>query len=173
MVFDEQEVSVEAGFSSTTFGHLNRGHFHGGRSFCLDGQPDRQQCSLVHATAGRSDGTTVGFDDGFADREAQAQAAKLLRDRAFTLFECAKNPRQNIRGDTDAGVLHFDDEFSIGGRELPARPHENLPANGRKLNRVLEQVPKDLRDPGRINSGEMIAPCELRVADDHFLGRFV
>ena len=92
------------------------------------------------------DRAAVHLHQRLADRQPQAQAAELPRDRAFRLLEGVEDPRQRLRLDADPAVVHLDDHV------LLVRPAADAHAAAvrRELDRVLQEVPEDLLEPGRV-----------------------
>src|SRR4051812_10197085 len=104
------------------------------------------------------------FHDGLADRQPEPETAELLRDRPVALLKSPEDPRQNVRRDTNARVLHFHDEPPPSVALFFAGAHEDLSAHRSEFDRVLEHVPKDLRESRRIDPRQRVADLQLLMA---------
>ncbi len=69
--------------------------------------------------------------------------------------EHPENAWQHIRGDPQAIVLHPDRNFVSD----PFRAQQNLPALGRVLGRIIQQIGDDLRQSSRVAVGVQSLPC--------------
>ena len=65
-------------------------------------EADAKCGALAFPSAFGGDRAAMGIDDRLADRQAEAQAAELLRDLAIALLKGAEDPRQDFRSDANA-----------------------------------------------------------------------
>ena len=90
--------------------------------------------------------TLMRIGDRLADREAEADPAKLPRDLAIALLEGIEDAADLSRVDSDAGVFYFHRHAPVAVRPLGARADRDRATLRGELDRVLEQVPEDLGD---------------------------
>ena len=96
----------------------------------------------------------------FRDRQTEPEPAIAALKCAFALLERIENTIHDFRLDPDARVVHGDGEqlwFRIGGG------NGDLAMIGRELDRVLEQVPNDLLELGRVTGDVMGAATQVEV----------
>lgn len=82
------------------------------------------------------------------DRQAQAQAAVLARDRRILLAETVEHVRQEPGLDADAAVGDLDHGVLARARE----PHPDRAARRRELDGVGQQVPHTLLQAARVGA---------------------
>src|SRR5437763_17223892 len=85
----------------------------------------------------------MGFDQRFADRQAEPESAEL---RTIALLESVENLRERFRVDPHPRIRNFDLERAIHVRG----PNFESTAFRGELHGILDQVPKDLLKAGRI-----------------------
>jgi len=112
------------------------------------------------AFASRDEGAAVRLGKRFRNRQTEPEPAIAALKCAFALLERIENAIHDFRLDPDAGVVHGDGEqlwFRIG------RGNGDLAVIGRELDRVLEQVPNDLLELGRVTGDVMGATPQVEV----------
>src|SRR5437016_1410974 len=97
--------------------------------------------------AGDLERAAVQLDQAAADRQAEAGAAVLARERVLDLVEGLADPRQLVRRDADAAVRYGDGEAAA---LLEPRVERDGAALGRELDRVGQEIEQDLLDRARI-----------------------
>ena len=107
------------------------------------GKNGGERRTLVGSITGRDQFSVVRFDERLADGEAEAQTAQLA---AGALLERVKNLRQRFRIDPHSGIGNFHPQLVLA----VLGPDFEPAAFRRKLHRVLDQVPKNLLEPGRV-----------------------
>ena len=111
----------------------------------------------------RDDGAAVQIDERLGNREAEPEPAEGLRDGAAALLERIENPRQRLGRDADAGIGHAD----LKRRRAVVRHHPrgdgDAAAFRGELERVLQQVPEDLRQPRGIGADDHRAAREVAL----------
>lgn len=93
-----------------------------------------------------ADFAAVEFDELHDDRETEAEAAVLARGGGVGLAKAFENVGQKIGGDAGAVVLHAEEDV---GRPV-IEEDVDLAADGRELDRVGQEVPDDLLQPGAV-----------------------
>src|SRR4051794_3857262 len=96
------------------------------------------------------------LDQRLCDREAETKTAEV---RALTLLESFEDFRERFRIDANAGVLDLNAQVPscvIRGR------NRHLAALGRELDRVFDQVPKNLLQPSRIGVQANVSGGKVR-----------
>src|SRR5947209_901810 len=106
------------------------------------------------------------FDQRFANRQAQTQATELS---SSGLFKCVKNRGQNIAIDPATGVLHHELEPAF---KIVVGCDFKHAVVRREFDRVLNQVPKNLLEPGRICPERDLRRVQLRFEGKFFLFNF-
>ena len=96
--------------------------------------------------AGREDAPAVEVHERLGNREPEPEATKTPRDGAPSLLEGSEQVLHASRRDADALVAHRQGE-AAGTRVVGA--HDDAPAVRGELERVVDEVPKDLLAGGR------------------------
>ena len=102
------------------------------------------------------------FDQRFADGQPEAKPAPA---RAGALFERIENFRQGFRLNSKPGIRDFNMQLFVGivaGRDM------NLPIFGSKLDRIVDEVPKDLLQSSRIGAEMNLLRGEIEPKDKMF-----
>src|SRR5437868_555888 len=81
------------------------------------------------------------IDQCFGDGKTEPQAAELSSDRAIALLKSIENMRKRFGLNTNPVVFYFENELFVC---FILRPNENPFPRWRKLDRVADQVPKNL-----------------------------
>src|SRR5262249_33434452 len=124
------------------------------------GQLHEERGALSLARALGVDSAVVELDEGFRDREPEAEPAVARARAAGGLFEGLEDPLERGTGETDAGIDHGNAEpagFRVFGRD-PDRA-----AVARELDRVLQEVPEDLLEAARIGLGVVVRGGEVEL----------
>ena len=87
------------------------------------------------------------LDEALHEREPEAEPAARAREASILLRERLEHAGEDVRLDPLAGVAHLEEGVGAG---VLAEPHRHRAATGRELGGVAEQVPEDLREPGRV-----------------------
>src|SRR5690349_4367085 len=95
--------------------------------------------------AGGDDSSVVLVDETPDERETQAEAA-ALPGRDFALAEWLEDVRKVLGSDADARVDDTDDGIAVAPVERDVNRRSGLAV----LHRVVEEIPEDLRQPGRV-----------------------
>ncbi len=134
----------------------------GGRSRFFDrGQFELERGALAESGAFRVKRPAVHFHERFGNRQAQPEPAKCLIDPRLGLFEGVKDFRQRLRGDSDAGIGHFDAQFL--GIIVIRGPDRDQTFEGSEFHAVADEIPKDLLDPGRISIDVVMDRAQLEL----------
>lgn len=127
------------------------------------GQIEGEGGTLSGTGAGGADMTLVDFDEGLGDGEAQAEAAVTAGDEIASLFESIEEAIDLGGIDTDAGVLHLDQEAGLGIGEQVAGADIDAAAIGSELGGVFDEVPEHLLEPRVIGEDVVVGGVELEV----------
>src|SRR5712691_6049678 len=86
-------------------------------------------------------------NDRLADRQAQPQPPVLPSYLRLSLLESVEETRHEVRGNANAGVGDLYHNASV---TVVPRPNRDGALRPGELRRVLDQVPEDLLDAGRV-----------------------
>src|SRR4051794_30185532 len=92
-------------------------------------------------------------DHAFGNGQAQTQTAILARDRLAPLLERIENPRLNLWRYAEAIIDNLDRDVMF---IVVIGPNTDGPFRRRKLDRVLDQIPKNLLQSRRIRPAMML-----------------
>lgn len=125
-------------------------------------QADGEGCAVADALAGYGDASAMEFDDRLGNRQAQTEATEALNPGGRALLEGDKERCEVLRSDPHPGVANFDAQGSflcVEGADMDAA------ALSRELGGVLDHVPEDLLDAGRVSAGaEVLGICmDLKI----------
>src|SRR3954469_22080412 len=98
-------------------------------------QEDPERRAASGAGAFSLDAPLMQLDQALYQREPQAEAALAAIERALSLHEKIEHPRQQLRVDALAIVLHLDHRLAFAG----VGDDLDAPAFGRVLRRIVEQ----------------------------------
>src|SRR6188474_3950789 len=87
------------------------------------------------------DRPAMEIDDSFTNRQPEPEPAILARDGSAALLKGIENPRQEVWFNPNPRIADLDDE--LVRRRVPGRNFDPSTL-GRKLRRILYQVPKHL-----------------------------
>ena len=133
-----------------------------GRGVVLrDGKHRREGRALVLPRAFRGQVSAMRFDQRLADGQAETQAAQL---RPLALLESIENFRQRLGVDSHPAIGNLHAQLPVVVRGPDFEP----PAFRREFHRVLDQVPKNLLQPGRIGFEANFLGGEIRLAATRF-----
>ena len=105
---------------------------------------------MANAVTGCGNRPIMEFDDRFGDRQTQAEAPEPGISSRGTLLEWVKERRKVFRRNADPAVVNFDTQGSvvlIEGADIDSSAFVG------EFCGVLDQVPEDLLNPGRIGIG--------------------
>ncbi len=91
--------------------------------------------------------------------QPQTEPAKTVRHRGSTLFKCVKNLGQYCLFNPDPGVAYLNLQFTGHGI---AGFNAHFALIRGEFDRVLEQIPKNLLEAGRIGGNRVFAGVEMK-----------
>ncbi len=173
------ETHVGVVFDDQDFAHHRRGRGDngGGEAFprrVQQREADQEFAPLSGPGAGSPYRTAVHFDQHADQRQADAQAALLAVQRRVGLYEQFENALQHVVGDS----LSIIADGQQGHALVAGQTQRDLPAGGRELHRVGQQIDLDLLQSRRVAAqpqrlfGEfedqfLVAPVQLTANRRH------
>ncbi len=110
-------------------------------------QPHHHQRALAERRAD-AHAPAVQFDQRLGNRQPEAGALVALGELALDLLERPPEPRQRVLRDADAGIGDRQHDALVGR----ARAHRDAAAAGRELDRVRQQIERDLLDGAAVGA---------------------
>src|SRR5262249_29060751 len=111
-----------------------------------DRKADGEGCTLSLAGTINPNGTAMQFHKMVNNCETKTQTAMLSSTPTFCLPEAVKDIRQKVGPNSLPCVAH--NNFDV--RVDPFESDLHTPALGRKIDRVGEEIPQDLLQPGGV-----------------------
>lgn len=140
VIDDEQAKAVEPRKLGGCGGELiGRGRV---KANGAQGKSNGEERAFTGTAAHRRDLAAVEFDEGFGDREAQAEAAELAFGAAFALAEAVEDVGEEVGGNSPAVVADLD----AGGGTIAQELDADRAVLRRKFDGVGEEVPDGLAD---------------------------
>ena len=102
--------------------------------------------ALILALAPSDQAAVVGVHRGLRNGKPQAEATELSHRIGLALFKGIENSSQELGNDANTCVRYLDHNLPI----LVVRLNKNLSSFGSKLDRILDQIPEDLLQTGKV-----------------------
>ena len=118
-----------------------------------------KRCALILAFAPGDQAAVVGVHGGFGKGKPQAEPSGLSHRIGLALFKGIENTGQELGNNADTGIRYLHHDLPI----LVVRLNKNLSSFGSKLDRILDQIPEDLLQTGKVAYDKALPRGQLQA----------